>query len=158
MKLFFILIMLFSTNYFSQEIIPGCEGEGCGCTKESKTNKKMILYEKMDTNSKVIKTYKAKTKAKLKSSFIKIIKKGKYKITKVTDSSLEVKIGQEFNELSSEGEGYFSATINGKNISFNYEQIEYETLEDAKKEYWHQISVGGKLGYTNIFPFLGCLE
>ncbi len=49
----FFVNSIFSGNFAyaqsADNVIEGCEGEGCGCTNESKTNKDFVLHEKMDS-------------------------------------------------------------------------------------------------------------
>lgn len=158
MKLLLIFLLTLSFNGFAQDITPGCQGEGCDCTRDKVTNKSLTLYQKMSTESKIIKKYKAKTKAELKGAFTKTIQKGSYKIVKVLDENVGLKEGQEFDTLFSEGEGFYNIKIKDKEFNFSYEQIEFQVQTPAKTETWYEIKVGKLKGYTNVFPFQGCLE
>jgi len=149
-----------SISYAQQTgtIIEGCEGEGCGCTHETKTNKDFTLYEKMDLKSKVLGKYKTGTDAKAGKSSTKILKTGKSKVVEVKDPSLGLKTGDTVHTVFNLGEGFFKAKQKEKWIEFDDGKVRLKELEAPQYESWLEMTVGKNHGYSPTFPFLGCLE
>lgn len=139
-------------------MIEGCEGEGCGCTKETKTSQDFVLHEKMDSNSKVLGKFKSGTEARAGKSYTKIIDAGSSKILEVSNSALDLKVGDTVTTVFNLGEGIFKAKSNEKWIEFEYDQVKLKQLSPAKYQSWLELKVGKLHGYTPNFPFFGCLE
>ena len=140
------------------DIIFGCEGEGCGCSGETKTNRKFALYEEMNAASERLGEWSAPVAAKPGDAFSLVKAPGRYRVKAVKKPVAGVKVGDTLERLFSEGEGFFFATLRGRKISFEGDDLELVTLEPTKLETWYQVSVGALHGYSRIFPFRGCLE
>lgn len=154
-----ILILLFASFASADpEVISGCQGEGCGCTREKKFDKEAILYEKMDAGSKVIGKFKAGTAASLVKVTTRVLKRGLSKVTAVNESFKTLKPGDEIHTVFSLGEGFYQAKIGDKLIEFEFDQVTLQEIEKPVYEVWAEIKVGKRKGYAQSFPFLGCLE
>ena len=142
----------------SDTVLEGCEGEGCGCTNEVKTNKDFILYEKMDLSSKVLGKFKSGIEAKAGKASTKIVKKGKSKVIEVKDLTLGLKVSDEVNTIFYLGEGFYKVKLGEKWIEFEDEKVKLKQIEAPKYESWLEMDVGKFHGYSPTFPFMGCLE
>jgi hypothetical protein len=136
----------------------GCEGEGCGCTHDQKTNKSFELFEKMDKHSKLIASFKANTVAEAIAPFTILTKPGKIKVTGVLDSSSGLKAGDELSPVFYEGEGIMRAKLGGKWVDFSEDSIKFKKIQESQSQNWLELKVGDKHGYTPSFPFTNCLE
>lgn len=151
-------------RYFSSaaragdDLIEGCQGEGCGCTDAKKSNKDFVLYEKMDLKSKVLGKFKSGTEAQAGKATTRILKKGKSKVTEVTDSALGLKKGDEVNTVFDLGEGFMKVKHGEKWIEYSDDNVKLKEIEAPKYENWLEITVGKLHGYSSTFPFMGCFE
>lgn len=158
-KILLILSLISSlTAHAKTDLIEGCQGEGCGCTDEKKTNKEFDLYEKMDSKSKILEKVKSGTVAAPGKATTKVISKGKSKVTEVNEPTLGLKKGDMVNTVFDLGEGNELVRFGNKEISFEMGQITLEEIEAPKYETWFEVKVGKLKGYSLVFPFKGCLE
>lgn len=142
----------------ADDLIDGCQGEGCGCTDQKKSNKGFELYEKMDLKSKILGKFKAGTEATAGKATTKILNKGKSKVTEVKESALGLKKGDEVNTVFYLGEGFMKLKRGDKWIEYSEDDITLKEIEAFKYENWLEVTVGKLHGYTPTFPFMGCLE
>jgi hypothetical protein len=140
------------------EILEGCQGEGCGCTRETTANKDFTVFSEMDLKSKKLGKFKSGAEAKALKSFTKVIKPGKASVIQVGDPSLGLKAGDEVSHIFYLGEGFTKVMKAGKWIEFDDSKAKLKILEKPSFETWLEIKVGKIHGYTTSFPFLGCLE
>jgi hypothetical protein len=165
MKILFFLLLSMNTNHafggdmtqIDTNTFKGCEGEGCGCTHDKKSNKAFKLFEKMDKKSKLIGFYKKNTNAETISPFTILIKAGKAKITEVLEPASGLKVNDVLSPIFYEGEGSMKGMLGSKWISFDQSFVKLKTLEKQKSENWLELKVGDKHGYTPSFPFTNCL-
>lgn len=160
-RLFFIVIFMFSIFANAQsgnDLLEGCQGEGCGCTNEKKSNKDFVLYEKMDLKSKVLGQFKSGTEAVAGKATTKILEKGKSKIIEVKDPAIGLKKGDEVNTVFYLGEGFEKVKLGDKWVEFEDEKVKMKEIKAPKYETWLEVSVGKIKGFTSTFPFMGCLE
>ncbi|NBX02994.1 MAG: hypothetical protein EBR02_02795 [Alphaproteobacteria bacterium] len=142
------------------EIMAGCEGEGCGCAREKVTDEAAVLYEKMDKASSQVATLPAGTATQPPEAYMKIISRGSAVLTAIhnPDAKLPVKVGDKIDTIMNEGEGFTSARFNDASFSFYFSDIELNVTEEPQYEQWYKIDTGSVSGYSNIFPYEGCLE
>ena len=141
-----------------KNIFKGCEGEGCGCTNDKKTNRPFKLYEKMDIKSKQVGSFGKNTKAEVIGPFTILIQAGKAKVTEVTAQSAGLKVNDILSPIFYEGEGLMRGLLNGKWHVFDQSMVKLKILEEQKSQNWLELKVGDKHGYTDTFPFTNCLE
>lgn len=147
-----------TTKAKTPELIEGCQGEGCGCTHDNRTDKPLTLYKARSTRSKVLGKFTTGTSAKLLKVATLVLRPGKARVKAVLAEDSGLKAGEELTHLFAQGEGLWEARRNGKKISYQEGDAELEILQPAKYEVWVEVSVGAKHGFTDVFPFQGCLE
>lgn len=153
-------LLFLCQNAFTQtlETIEGCQGEGCGCTRETKTNKEFSLYEKMDVTSKVLGKFKSGTKARAGKVVTQVIRNGKSKVTDAKDTKLGLKVGDEVDTVFYMGEGMHKVKHENKWVEFEDKKIKLKEIEAPKYDTWMEVQTGKLKGYVNTFPFMDCLE
>jgi len=141
------------------EIIFGCQGEGCGCTGDKKTSKPFKLYKQMNEKSEVIGDYKEPVTASAGDSFSLVKDPGQYKVTAMHEPVGGLKVGSVISRLFHHGEGSFQGTFNGRKVEFqDAVEVTLKTIKPTKLETWYQITVQGQPGYSKIFPFKACFD
>ena len=175
MKTFGILFAIAFAGFplLAQEIIPGCEGEGCGCYQsyrnarkrkqradfEIETIRPFTLYKKMNVESKMIGRFKPGIKARPLGQLMLVENKGEYIIKSVKNGNLSLKVGDKLQLLIYEGEGFDRAQHDGKWISFSeLDDLELQTIRQTKLSNWTHIQVDKLTGFTKESPFELCLE
>lgn len=138
----------------------GCEGEGCGCTRDKKSTQGFKLYKKMDKKSKFIGNFKKGTKAQLVSPYTILLKPGTATVTEVSDASLAagLKVNDVLSPFFYEGEGNMRGMLNHKWILFDQSSVKLKTTQEQKTQNWFEIKVGAKQGFSPTFPFTSCQE
>lgn len=158
-KILLLLILISSlTTNAKTDLIEGCQGEGCGCTDEKKTNKDFNLYEKMDLKSKILENIKSGAVATRGKITTKVLSKGKSRVTEVNEPTLGLKKGDMVNTVFALGEGNELVRLGNKEISYELGQVILEEIEAPQYETWFEIKVGKLKGYSLVFPFKNCLE
>lgn len=150
------------------EVIGGCQGEACDCLKEAQkkpqpelfeTIRAFSVYKEPNIKSPVLGKFEAATKAKLIKQLIAIEEPGHYVVQKVAKAKKTgLKKNDKITLLLNEGEGFSSALLKGKNVSFYFEDVTLKTLKETKVSEWIQLKVENIEGYTPDYPFEGCLE
>lgn len=140
------------------EILESCEGEGCGCTRQPVTNKKFVVYAKMDKKSQVLGRFEAATKAQAGKLRTKVVKAGKARVTEVNNPKTSLKVGDVVTHVFNAGEGITEVKLKDKWVQFSQEEAKLKIVEEPVFEPWLEITVGNTHGYTDGFPFEGCLE
>lgn len=142
-----------------QEIIFGCQGEGCGCTGDTKTSKPFKLHKKMNEQSAVVGDYKEPVNAIAGDAFSLVTEPGQHKITAVRKPVGGLKVGSVVDRLFHYGEGSWQANFNGKKVQFQEAiEVSWKTIKPTKFETWYQITVQGQPGYSRTFPFKACFD
>jgi hypothetical protein len=139
------------------EVIPDCQGEGCGCTRETKANKAFTLYKDMDEASKVVGSFKSGVAAKSVKALTQVIKAGKSEVTSVT-GNVGLKKGDVVTHVFNMGEGHFKVRKDGKWVEITDTKVSLKDFEKPVYKTWYQLEVGSQGGYALVFPFLGCSE
>lgn len=166
MKSSFLILMLVFVNAYASaqatstsDLIEGCQGDGCGCTREEKTSESFTLFEKMDPQSKVIGKFGKGTTAKAGKAFTKILSRGKATVYSSDDPESGLKVGDELTTIFYIGEGFSRAKRGDETVEFDDQKVKLKVIEKPKYETWYEIEAGKQRGYVqNRFPFLGCLE
>lgn len=138
------------------EILEGCEGDLCGCTKETKSDKDFALYEKPDLKSKKVGNFKAGTEASLIGAFSKVLDRGRYKVTAVKDPNLKLKVGDDLDTVFYLGDAYYKARTPAAWIRYTHSQLNIDLISGASYERWFQVSAGKASGFSPEFPFKQC--
>lgn len=154
--------LTFSCHAFAStenlKTIEGCQGEACGCTHETKTNKEFSLYSEMDLKSKLLGKFKSGTEAKAIKPVTKVLDPGKSTVKTVKGPEVDLKPGDEVTHVFDMGEGFSKAMRNGKWIEFSNEKVQLNPVKKPSYETWYEVQVGQNHGYSPAFPFMGCLE
>ncbi|MGZ3694550.1 MAG: hypothetical protein ACXWQO_10250 [Bdellovibrionota bacterium] len=167
MKIFLLLSFLaFSAHAANLKItgnvVNGCEGEGCDCTRSKLTESPFTLYARMNKKSKVLGKYPHATKANAIETYTLIVKPGRAKVLKVRDANkpekIPMKAGDELSHIFDHGEGHYTALWKSQQVDYFDEQLKLEIIDEGKHEAWTKMKVGKLSGYTPGFPFFGCLE
>ena len=141
------------------EMIFGCQGEGCGCTGATKTSKPFTLYRQMNAQSAVIAEYKTPVDATAGDAFTLVKEPGQHRIVALRQPVAGLKVGSLVTRLFHHGEGFWQASLNGNRVEFQEAvQASWKTLRPTKLETWYQITVQGQSGYATTFPFRTCHE
>jgi hypothetical protein len=108
-----------------------CQGEGCGCAASPVVQADTIVK-----------------------------KPGRAKITEVMKSQdIDLKVGDEIQLILNKGEGTWLVWRKQKELELNKsEDASWKTLEPPITESWFKLGNAGIEGYTQDFPFQGCLE
>lgn len=142
----------------SLNIIDGCEGEGCGCTYAKVTNKPFTLFDSIGKSKTPIATFSTAVPGKILASFSSVRSSGKYRVNSVRNQQSSLKRGQIITHLFYLGEGLYNARYRGRLVQFAHDDVKLAMVRKTKLVPWFMVAAGGKVGYTNVFPFDGCLE
>ncbi len=158
-----LLMALSAAPLFAQmpdDVMGGCEGEGCSCAREKVTDEVAVLYEKMDKASSQVAILPAGTVTQPPEAYMKIISRGSAVVTAIhnSDAKLLLKVGDKIDTIMNEGEGFTSARFNGASFNFYFSDVELNVLEPFNYEQWYKINTGKVSGYSLSFPYEGCLE
>lgn len=155
------------------EILPGCQGEGCGCyinppefsDKPAAKDGTLIaarpftLHQQMDAGSPVLGHFKAGIRAKPLGEFSVIRHRGDYVITRLSKKVPGLNLGDRVHTMMYHGEGEFSVAKGNKRFGFDSdEDAGFKVIKPTKIEAWKQVAVGQQKGYTQDRVFWGCLE
>ena len=141
------------------DMIFGCQGEGCGCTGETKTSKPFTLYRKMNAQSAVIAEYKTPVEATAGDAFTLVKDPGQHRITALRQPVPGLRVGGVVSRLFHHGEGFWQADSNGKKVAFQEAvQASWKTIKPTQLETWYQVTVQGQTGYATTFPFRACFD
>jgi hypothetical protein len=167
MKTFLLLSLLALSAHaanlqIKNNIVNGCEGEGCDCTHSKLTESPFKLYARMNKKSKVLGRFPHATEASDVEVFTAILQPERAKVLKVRDAKkpekIAVKAGDELTHIFDHGEGHYTALWKGQQIDYFNEQLNLEIIANGKHEKWTKMKVGKLTGYTPGFPFFGCME
>jgi hypothetical protein len=140
-------------------IYHSCQGEGCGCAASPVVQKETPLYAEMKTNSKVTGVLKKGQKARVLESYTIVKKPGRAKVTKVENSSLGLQKGDEIQLILYKGEGAWLVWHKEKELELDETaDASWRVIEQPRNESWYKLGTENLEGYTQNFPFQGCLE
>lgn len=147
-------------------MLQGCPGEGCGCTNAKSVREDAVLHEKMDTASKIVARLKRGDSAEAAESYTIVSKPGRVKVTRVHDPKLGISVGEELQLIMYVGEGYTIIWKAGKPLPGKDEQqgirnggeISWKELSEPERAEWHKMRSKRASGFSETFPFEGCLE
>lgn len=154
------------------EVIPGCQGEGCGCFRgyqsatpgtrppdhEIATIRSFTLYKNRSAASQLLGKFKAGTKARPLGQELLVEVKGEYIVELIQDKNLPFKTGDRIDTIINEGEGTARGRINGKWVDFDFQSVQLKTVKETVISEWMSVRVNGIAGFTLEQPFEGCLE
>jgi hypothetical protein len=138
-------------------IIPGCHGEYCFSPCNGKSRRSFNFYEKMDKNSKLIKSFPKGTNVQTTIPQMRFLKPGKYIVMapKIeTSQKVILKKGDILTHRQWIGEGMIGFYQGQKSLAV--EEIgpeDIKELEPSVFEQWVTVIVNKKKGYTDSDPF-----
>lgn len=141
-----------------RDIILGCQGEGCGCTDDTRSNAAFALYKEMDDKARPLGRYPKGTKSNAGLVFSVVDAPGEYVVDEVKKASLPVQKGDRLHTVFYLGEGEWRAKLAGRTVEFSEGDIVTRAVAPSRYTVWIQISVGPVHGYAKTFPFKGCLS
>jgi hypothetical protein len=142
----------------ARDIILGCEGEGCGCTDDTRSSAAFVLYRELDDKAAPLGRYPKGTRSKAGLVFSVIDVPGEYVVDEVKKASLPVRKGDRLHTLFYLGEGEWRAKLAGRTVEFSEGDIVTRAITPSRYTVWIQISVGSVHGYAKTFPYRGCLS
>lgn len=170
----FMIWLMISTSAAAAapEVIPGCQGEGCGCFRayqsatletrrpdhEIPTIRPFTLYKDRSDCSQHLGKFEAGTKARPLGQELVVDVKGEYIVELIQDKKLPLKKGDRIDTIINEGEGAARGRKNGKWVDFNFEDVQLKVVRETVISEWMSVRVNGIAGFTLEQPFEGCLE
>lgn len=154
------------------EVIPGCQGEGCGCFRgyqsatletrrpdhEIQTIRSFTLYKGRSDASQLLGKFAAGIKARPVGQDLVVDVEGEYVVDLVHDDTLPLKKGDRIDTIINEGEGFARGRKNGKWVDFSFEGLQLKVVSETVISEWMAVRVNGIAGFTREQPFEGCLE
>jgi len=135
-----------------------CQGEGCGCAKSPVVQHDTPLYADMTLSSKIVGVLKQGQKASVFESETIVRKPGRATVTNIGSGGSGLKVGDEIQLILYKGEGAWLVWNKGKELELNESEVSLKITERPKTESWFKLGNDHIQGYSQDFPFEGCLE
>lgn len=169
-----IALLLASTSLEAAvpELIPGCQGEGCDCFHEYRSDtlgagpkdhdipaiRSFTVFKDRSRAAQLLGKFASGTRARpLRQDFIVEVT-GEYIVDLVKDKKLPLRKGDRIDTLINEGEGFARGRLNGKWVNFDFENVKLKVVKETVTSEWMSVKVNGITGFTQDQPFQMCLE
>ena len=169
-----IVLLLASTSLEAAvpEVISGCQGEGCDCFQEyrsdtSRTGPKdhdipairsFTLFKDRSRAAQLLGTFAAGTRARPLRQDLVVEVAGEYIVDLVKDRKLPLKKGDRIDTIIKDGEGFARGRLNGKWVDFDFMNVKLKVVKETVMSEWMSVKVNGITGFTQEQPFQLCLE
>lgn len=118
-----------------------------------------VLYAEMTLSSQKVGILKKGQEASVWESNTIVRKPGTAKVTKVESQDLGLRVGDRIELVLYKGEGTWLIRHKGKEIELmKSKEASWVTIERPRTETWYKLGTTNMQGYTQDFPFEGCLE